>query len=113
MRKGYLMLVLKTSAFPKAGSTMVLAQLDQRWLSNTASAGTGPRATLHRVDAGFQSVAERKGWLQATKLDAILGVSSRSHKSVRSGIRCWIAFVGRLCLSLVLLGATMDGFVIS
>jgi hypothetical protein len=84
---------------PMASSTKVLAQLDQRRPTNTASAGSGPTATLHRVGAGLPGLAERTGWLHEAKLDAILGASSRSHKSVRSGIRCWIAFVGNLGLT--------------
>ena len=97
---------------PKAGSTMV-AQLAQRRPSNTASVGSGPRATLHRVyAAGFLSVAEERDG--CTKLRLILSCVHRGSltSQCRVGSQCWIAFVGRLCLSLVMLGVTLDGRVI-
>ena len=44
----------------------------------------------------MRSAGARSRWLLEARLDAILGGSSRSHKSVRSGIRCWMGFVGKL-----------------
>ena len=72
----------------------VLAKLDQRREPNAESTGTGPKATMMKLDCRLASESERNKWLEESRMDAILGASSRSHKSVRSGIRCWIAFVG-------------------
>ena len=49
---------------------------------------------MKKFDCRLASESERTKWLEESRMDAILGASSRSHKSVRSGIRCWIAFVG-------------------
>ena len=70
-----------------------LELLDRPRAPNTASVGRGPMAALLALDSGLTE-GEISAWLEETRLDAILGASSRSHKSVRSGIRCWMAFVG-------------------
>ena len=71
-----------------------LALLDQRQPINSASAGLGPMAALRSLDERRLGPDEKLTWLEESRLDAILGASSCSHKSVRSGIRCWMAFVG-------------------
>ena len=81
----------------------VLAKLDQRREPNAESTGTGPKATMIKLDCRLASESERNKWLEESRMDAILGASSRSHKSVRSGIRCWIAFVGMWAQCLVCL----------
>ncbi len=71
-----------------------LALFDKRRPPNSTSAGLGPMAAMQSVDARGLSAGEKLAWLEESRMDAILGASSRSHKSVRSGIRCWVAFVG-------------------
>jgi len=74
----------------------VLMHLEKVRPPNTAAAGKGPMAALQAADSGG-SADERKAWLAESRTDAILGACSRSHKSVRSGVRCWMAFVGMSC----------------
>ena len=79
-----------------------LAQLDQKRPPNSVSAGLGPRAAMQTLDLKLTSASDRVKWLEESRMDAILGACSRSHKSVRSGIRCWMAFVGKCCCRSVL-----------
>lgn len=91
----------------------VIAQLDQKRPPNSSAAGMGPRAAMQALELRVASPSELSEWLEEARLDAILGASgvgvnclicvvtcaspgscSRSHKSVRSGIRCWMSFVG-------------------
>ena len=74
----------------------VLMHLEKVRPPNTAAAGKGPMAALHAAESGG-SASERKAWLAESRTDAILGACSRSHKSVRTGVRCWMAFVGMSC----------------
>ena len=71
-----------------------LALFDQMRPANSTAAGLGPMAALQSLDERGVSLTAKKAWLEESRLDAILGASSRSHKSVRSGTRCWMAFVG-------------------
>ena len=71
-----------------------LALFDQMRPASSTAAGRGPMAALQSLDGRCESLTEKQAWLEESRLDAILGASSRSHKSVRSGIRCWMAFVG-------------------
>ena len=74
-----------------------LALLDQSRPSNTSSKGCGPLATISKVGQGGMSEFEKEKWVAEARLDAILGASNASRKSVRSGVRCWMAFVGTTC----------------
>ena len=53
---------------------------------------TGPRATLKAFCATLPSAGVRSEWLQEAYLKALLGSCPKSLNSVRSGIRCWLAF---------------------
>ena len=72
----------------------IVANLEAPRPPNTAAKGKGPMAAVKAVSSACVSNMQKCAWLEESRLDAILGSSSRSHKSVRSGIRCWIAFVG-------------------
>jgi len=92
----------------------VMAQLDKRRLPSTLSAGSGPLATRQKLDLSLTSAGARSRWLLEARLDAILGGSSRSHKSVRSGIRCWMGFVGKLPVcALLSVGIASGAFLLS
>ena len=58
------------------------------------SAGRGPRAALKAVGLKHMSAAQRDTWLEDSRLDAILGNCRLSIPSFRSGVRCYLAFVG-------------------
>ena len=60
----------------------------------TAALGAGPRAALKRLDLGKLPLSERKKWVEDARLDAILGRSQASTRSLRSGISCFVSFVG-------------------
>jgi hypothetical protein len=63
---------------------------------NRAGALSGPRAALRKTLLSNCSQEERAAWVEKARLDALLGGMSRSMTSLRSGLRCYIAFVGAL-----------------
>lgn len=72
----------------------VVSLLEQQRLPTAAAARRGPMAVMKAVEDTVVSTRQKQEWLAESRLDAILGACSRSHKSVRSGIKCWMAFVG-------------------
>lgn len=54
----------------------------------------GPRGALELVRLDQMTPAERASWKETARVDAILLPCSRSLPSMRSGVRCWIAFIG-------------------
>jgi len=74
-----------------------LELLDQRRPPNTTAAGLGPMAALKTLQV-HSSPSEKQAWLEESRLDAILGATACSQKSVRSGVRCWMSFVGSCIL---------------
>ena len=63
---------------------------------NTTSAGRGPREALSALDFGGMKPSEVKAWTEEARMDAILGSCRLSIKSVKSGVRCYVAFAGEL-----------------
>ena len=53
----------------------------------------GPRKAMKTMQLDRMSVAENKVWLESARLEAVLGSCRRSLPSVRSGLRCYVAFV--------------------
>ena len=81
--------------FPGIPSSWVNVELlDRKREPNRSSEGKGPMATLRSLDADSLSESERLKWLEDTRLDAMMGATSKSQNSVRSGVRMWMAFVG-------------------
>ena len=61
--------------------------------------GLGPRAALRRSGLREMQQGEKKQWVEAARLNAILGNSSASLRSLRSGVCCYITFAGAIaCL---------------
>ena len=58
----------------------------------TEAKGCGPRDALKRVMSTVKSEAEKNAYMQGARLDAILGSCLASMPSVRSGVRCYLAF---------------------
>ena len=58
--------------------------------------GSTPLKALEiaKKEGGTQEQRER--FLASARQDAILGATAKSQKSVRSGVRCWMCFVGQL-----------------
>ena len=60
-------------------------------------AGLGPKAATQRLELHGMDVREKQLWIEGARIDAIVGNCRLSLASVKSGIRCYIAFAGR-CL---------------
>ena len=63
---------------------------------NMTSAGRGPREALSALDFNNKTHVEVKAWAEEARLDAILGSCRLSMKSVKSGMRCYVAFASTL-----------------
>ncbi len=61
---------------------------------NTTSELKGPREALKSLDLNSKSKAEMAEWMEEARLDAILGSCMLSLQSVKSGVRCFLAFAG-------------------
>ena len=58
----------------------------------------GPMQSIKQVHAGLGNEAARSQWLADARMEAILGSCSASLKSVKSGIRCYLAFAEKFLL---------------
>ena len=63
---------------------------------NADAKDAGPRKALSRLVFEAKDDNEIMDWVQSARLDAITGSASRSLPSLRSGIRCYITFVGEV-----------------
>ena len=60
--------------------------------------GVGPRATLVRTNLQAMYPHVKKAWVEEARLTAILGNRASTLKSLRSGVCCYITFIGEhLC----------------
>ena len=59
----------------------------------TIAEGCGPRAALKKLDLASKPPEEVGGWMERARMNAILGSCPGSIESVKSGIRCYLAFV--------------------
>ena len=71
---------------------------------NVVSKGLGPRAALTHANLAARTGPEKVTWLEESRIDAIIGSCSLSLKSVRSGVRCYMAFAGKHVFLHVALG---------
>ena len=63
--------------------------------ANRHAQGCGPRAALRKAALDTQTEGDKAEWLEAARIDAIIGSCSKSLPSVRSGVRAYIAFVSK------------------
>jgi len=70
----------------------------QRLLLGTMGARCGPMQSIKKVHAALGTEAARLQWLADARMEAILGSCSASLKSVKSGIRCYLAFAEKFLL---------------
>ena len=77
-----------------ANTLDVIAELDGTRQPNTVTARRGPMAAIDATNSKVVTENDRLEFLEESRLSAILGSCARSRKSVRSGTRCWMAFVG-------------------
>ena len=71
-----------------------VASLSGECSHGDTSHGFGPRMAMRELRLSERSVAERKAWLEQARIEAVLGSCPLSLKSVRSGLRAYIGFVG-------------------
>ena len=87
----------------RAGRVAVLAvERDQ----DDDSKGLGPRMAMRELRLGERSLGDRQAWLEQARIEAVLGSCPMSLKSVRSGLRAYIAFVGAWLDCVFVLGAS-------
>ena len=57
--------------------------------------GGGPRKAVRALQIHFDSTAgiDRAAWLEDARVEAIVGSCRKSIESVKSGLRCYLAFV--------------------
>lgn len=62
--------------------------------SRTAIVGQGPKAANAHMRFDKMKPGEKLDWLEEARVMAILGSCSRTMPSLRSGVRCFLAFAG-------------------
>ena len=50
------------------------------------------------------TASQRTAWIEEARLDAILGGLRLSIPSLRSGLRCYLAFVSKRCVAIAVFG---------
>ena len=79
-----------------------VSALPTRWWSENPASGRGPMATLKHLGLAEKNVEERARWIENARIDSILGGMRSALPSLKSGLRCYVAFVGWIVfLSLV------------
>ena len=71
----------------------LLGMLNER-PTNCTALSRGPLEALRHSGLHFKSKEERAKWTAEARLDAILGGCQASVGSVKSGLRCYLAFAG-------------------
>ena len=56
------------------------------------SAGNGPRQAIKGLKRALQGGLNKHEWLEKARVSAVLGSCPGSHKSLVSGLRCWVDF---------------------
>ena len=77
-----------------------LKLLDEERQPNKLSEGLTPMQALMAARSECPTAAQREAFLANARKDAILGATAKSQKSVRSGVRCWMGFIGQCLLAL-------------
>ena len=79
---------------PSGDSTkLVLSSLCRPAVYNRSAQGVGPRGAVKRLQSQIADGTDVDVWLDAARNDAILDSCRLSMKSVRSGVRCYLAFL--------------------
>ena len=85
--------------------------LNEERQPNKLSEGLTPMQALVAARDECPTAAQREAFLVNARKDAILGATAKSQKSVRSGVRCWMGFVGECSIALVSAAALLVLFV--
>ena len=67
---------------------------------NQHAAGVGPRAAIRKLHQKEMSLQEKLEFVEQARLDALLGACRLSLHSWKSGVKCYIAFIGTIRLFL-------------
>ena len=62
--------------------------------TNRTAMNNGPLEALRKSGLCFKTKKEKAAWVAEARLDAILGSCQASVQSVKSGLRCYLAFAG-------------------
>ena len=57
--------------------------------------GMGPRAAMTAAGLDGMSYNDRAQWFESARLDALLGSNKTSLRSFKSGVSCFISFIGQ------------------
>jgi len=75
---------------------------------NRTAVGRGPRAALRNALLSEMCLDAKLDWVEQARLDAILGACRLSMESWRSGVRCYVAYIGACCCNVVGLGLLVN-----
>ena len=64
-----------------------------------AAKGRGPRAALLAAGINGMNASGKERWIEDARLEALLGNCKSTLTSFRSGVKCYIDFVGKTRLS--------------
>ena len=64
-----------------------------------AAKGRGPRAALLAAGINGMNASGKERWIEDARLEALLGNCKSTLTSFRSGVKCYIDFVGKARLS--------------
>ena len=91
----------------------VIGQLPMRPCSASQFAKVGPLKAVRNMKFESMSSLERMVWMETARAHTILENCRLSWPSVRSGLRCYIAYIGKFHISVPHLrfSCSMNGFV--
>jgi hypothetical protein len=78
--------------------------LNHKREANVTARGIGPAAAAKRMRLEELTPSQRTAWIEEARLDAILGGLRLSIPSLRSGLRCYLAFVSKRCVATAVFG---------
>jgi hypothetical protein len=74
---------------------MLVTGMDMPNESHAVRVSAGPRAASELANFKGMSQNEKDKWFTNAGMRAVLGACARTLPSVRSGVRCFLAFAGR------------------
>jgi len=72
-----------------------MPQASREWMREL-----GPRAACAQLDFNKMGKQDKVAWMEQARVASILGASSRTLPSVRSGLKCYLYFASMLVLHL-------------
>ena len=82
----------------------IFLSIDRKREANVTARDVGPVAAAKRMRLEELTASQRTAWIEEARLDAILGGLRLSIPSLRSGLRCYLAFVSKRCVAIAVFG---------